>query len=178
MSEGKENGKETCRRYLAGKSGPTMVQIKAKGKLLSRTPPVSRQPYEYLSSNRKVQEQTFLDSLCHVASRILFQWPGLRHAVNTLSSIDGQITSDLPRDRFRDLFSCGMPIPVSPRLLCTTGRSSLGWGVTGIEAVDCVGESRRASVRSACNLQYVSCCEGRSIDLAVGGKGCLRVDAR
>jgi hypothetical protein len=55
VSEGKENGKETCRRYLAGKSGPTMVQIKAKGKLLSRTPPVSRQPYEYLSSNRKVR---------------------------------------------------------------------------------------------------------------------------
>jgi hypothetical protein len=34
VSEGNENGKETCRRYLAGKSGPTMVQIKAKGKLL------------------------------------------------------------------------------------------------------------------------------------------------
>jgi hypothetical protein len=34
VSEGKENGKETCRRHLAGKSGPTMVQIKAKGKLL------------------------------------------------------------------------------------------------------------------------------------------------
>jgi hypothetical protein len=35
MPEGrKEKGKETCARHLAGKSGPTMVQIKAKGKLV------------------------------------------------------------------------------------------------------------------------------------------------
>jgi hypothetical protein len=35
MPEGKDKrGKETCGKYLAGRSGPTTVQIKAKGKLV------------------------------------------------------------------------------------------------------------------------------------------------